>query len=122
MQPYISAGMKANLRRISSSMFTQEARVLRHSVVDTAYGMSDSWNLVVASPCWLRQMNNPDLKAEAAGIYALGIFRILFPWGTDVRPADHVEIEGATYLVQNTNSEDANPVNLVCIAQRLENR
>lgn len=121
MNPYVTAAMKDNLRRVSASMFIETAAILRHVLVETDYGMKDDWQTVATTSCWLRQMNNPDLKVDVGGIYTLGVFRVLFPWGTDVRPADHLEIGGATYLVQNTNTEDTNAVNLVCIAQRLEN-
>lgn len=121
MRPYISTGMKLNLRRVAASMFTDQATVYRHALVQTDYGTADSWQHISTTPCWLRQMNNPDLKPEAGGIFTLGIFRVLFPWGTDVRPADRIEIGGATYLVQNTNTEDTNAVSLVCMVQRLEN-
>ena len=81
----------------------------------------EEWDEVVTLPGWIRQQNNPDLRSEISGIYTLAVFRVLVPFDTDVRPGDHVVVEGATYLVQNTNVEDTNRVSLVVIVQKLEN-
>lgn len=120
MSAIISLGARTYLRSVASRNFTSTAQVLRHAVVDSDFGMSETWTTITTVGCWIRQMNNPDIKPDVGGLYVLGVFRVLMPFDTDCRPGDELLIDGATYLVQNTNSEDTNRVSLVCVVQKLE--
>lgn len=119
--PFLTPGMRKRLRRVTGSMFAHTGDIYRHITVASDFGMSEQWVHVGTSPCWVRQMNNPDLKVDYGGIYTLGIFRVLMPWGTNITVGDRLIVNGSTYLVQNTNVEDTNSIDLVLFVQKLEN-
>lgn len=120
--PLVTDEMLETLRGFAYQGLQTEVHILRREIVaDGPYGDGgEEWVEESTTFGWIHQMNNPFIQAQAGVASVTGVFRLELPIGTDIAIADMVGVEGATYTVENTNTEDTLKVFLEAYIRRVE--
>lgn len=95
------------LRQVAESSFPTDVTIYRQTRTTTSEGSVSAWTRVTTVKGWLKEETTPPV-GDVGGVQAtVPVYRLNVPVGTDIQAGDRVRIEGATYEVNDTNSEDS---------------
>ena len=103
----VSPSELAALRVVAESSFPTDVTIYRYTRATTAEGSVQSWTQRTTVKGWLKEETTPPV-GEVGGVQAtVPVYRLNVPVGTDIEAGDRVRIEGATYEVNDVNTEDS---------------
>lgn len=120
--PLVTAGELGSLRSVIESGMVTDVTILSRSTTDNVYGddQTESWAGDTVVKGWLRTVPEGTIDVVSGVQADVSLYRLFLPVGTAVDNGDRVEIDGARYIVTDTNKESSYQVALKCSLKRAE--
>ena len=118
----VTPGMLSTLRAVGYANLDSVAEIRRATVTETDWGVKEVYSTIATDvPCWIRGVTVPGIIGDIALREAVvGTFRIHFQVGVDVRGGDRLIIEGSTFEVTDTNTENTIQIFHTAMARKIE--